>query len=292
MVENFRLMEGVFIGAHALSEGVLTRRQLREGPFIRVLHGVYADVSQPRDHLLRCRAAALLMPPGAALGARSAAAVLGAPQPEHDASVTVLLPIGAQWSGPAGVRTRRFELPDADVVQREDGLHHTTPLRTAWDVAATETTANAVGVLDAMLSADMLHERHLSEMLAQGSGRWGVSRVRRAFGLCDRRSQSPPESWVRVACVLAGLPVPVPQFEVHAGGVELAQVDLAWPLQRVIVEYEGAYHFDGVQIRKDDGRYARLVAAGWTVIRVAAHDLRDIPALVRRIARVLTGVGD
>jgi len=52
----------------------------------------------------------------------------------------------------------------------------------------------------------------------------------------------------------------------------------------VIVEYEGAYHFDGVQIARDDVRIARLVAAGWTVIRVAAHDLRDMDGVVRRIA--------
>jgi very-short-patch-repair endonuclease len=64
-------------------------------------------------------------------------------------------------------------------------------------------------------------------------------------------------------------------------------VDLAWPAHRVIVEYEGAYHFDDVQISKDDVRIARLVAAGWRVIRVAAHDLRDMDGLVERIRRAL-----
>ena len=79
----------------------------------------------------------------------------------------------------------------------------------------------------------------------------------------------------------------VPQFEVHADGVWLAQVDLAWPEHRVVVEYEGAYHFDGVQIARDDRRYERLVAAGWTVIRLAAHDVRDMADVVRRIAAAL-----
>jgi hypothetical protein len=287
VLTHFRLTEGVFIGAHVISEGVLTRRRLREGPFVRVLHGVYADVSQTRDHLLKCRAAALLMPPGAVLAGRSAATVLGAPQPDYAAPVTVIVPDGVQWAGPAGVRARRVDLPTTDVVLRDDGLHHTTPLRTAWDVAATETTATAVGVVDAMLRADTIDEGGLRAMVEDGAGRWGVSRVRRAFDLTDRHSHSPPESWVRVACALAGLPAPVPQFHVWEHGVKLGEVDLAWPEQRVIVEYEGEYHFDGVQIVKDDGRYARLVAAGWTVIRVAAHDLRDMPGLVRRIADAL-----
>jgi very-short-patch-repair endonuclease len=64
-------------------------------------------------------------------------------------------------------------------------------------------------------------------------------------------------------------------------------VDLAWPDQRVVVEYEGAYHFDGLQIAKDDRRYERLIAAGWRVIRLSAVDLRDMDAVVSRIAQAL-----
>jgi hypothetical protein len=211
------------------------------------------------------------------------------PQPEFFAPVTVLLPEGVQWTGPSGVRARRVQVPASDLVRRLDGLHHTTPVRTAWDVAATEATTTAVGVLDAMLGAGLVTEADLVALVVGGAGRWGATRARRALGLCDRRSQSPPESWVRVACALAGLPTPVPQFEVHADGAWLAQVDLAWPEHRVVVEYEGAYHFDGLQIIKDDRRYERLTAAGWTVIRLAAHDLRDLAEVVRRIAAAIGG---
>ena len=287
MVTYQSFLGGVFIGAHAVSEGLLNSRSLREGPFFRVLHGVYADVSQSRDHLLKCRAAAVLMPPGAVLGGWSAACVMGAPQPDWAAPVTVVLPEGVQWRGPAGVRARRARFGPADVVRRDDGLHHTSAARTAWDVAATESTATAVGVLDAMLRAGDVSEAELRALVDEGVGRWGVTRARRAFGLCDRRSQSLPESWVRVGCALAGLPPPVPQFEVLLDGVWLGQVDLAWPQHRVIVEYEGAYHFDGVQIARDDRRYERLIAAGWTVIRLAAHDLRNMPGVIGRIAAAL-----
>jgi very-short-patch-repair endonuclease len=65
------------------------------------------------------------------------------------------------------------------------------------------------------------------------------------------------------------------------------RVDLAWPESRLIVEYEGAYHFDDLQIRRDDRRYDRLIAAGWRVIRLSAPDLRDLDAVVARIAREL-----
>jgi hypothetical protein len=117
--------------------------------------------------------------------------------------------------------------------------------------------------------------------------RWRASRVRKVLPLVDARSESPPESWVRVACLRAGLPAPVPQFEVVESGVFLGRVDLAWPRHRVVVEYEGAYHFDGLQIARDDVRIARLVAAGWRVIRVGAHELRDMDALIGVIRRAL-----
>ena len=277
-------LHGVFVGTHAVAEGALTRRQLQEGPYLRLLHGVYADPSLPRDHLLRCRAAALLMPPGAALGGRSAATALGAPGAGFGDAVTVIVPPDCKWAGPRGIRVHRAQLPPSDVMHDDDGLRHTTPLRTAWDLAALETTATAVGVLDALVRSGRIVAADLARLLQEGAGRWGSRRVRRAFGLVDGRSESPPESWVRVACALGGLPAPVPQYDVVQDGAWLARVDLAWPEARLIVEYEGAYHFDGVQIDRDDVRLARLIAAGWRVIRLAAHDLRDMDSVVRRIA--------
>lgn len=114
--------------------------------------------------------------------------------------------------------------------------------------------------------------------------------MRRAFDQVDPRSESSPESWVPVACVLGGLPPPVPQLDVVHDGVWMARVDLGWPAAKVVVEYEGEHHFDGLQIVKDDARLRRLVAAGWTVIRLSAADLRSMDDVVRRIAKALAAV--
>jgi hypothetical protein len=280
-------LHGVFIGAHAVAEGALTRRQLLEGPYLRVLRGVYADPSLPRDHLLRCRAAALLMPPGAVLGGRSAAAVLGAPAPGFTDRVIVVVPPPVKWRGPEGVRVHRTELAAGDVLSDETGLRYTTPLRTAWEVGALEARATAVGVLDAMVRQGLVHVSALHALLRHRRARWGAARFRRAVELVDGRSESPPESWVRVACVLGGLPAPVPQYDVVHEGTWLARVDLAWPEARLAVEYEGEHHFHGLQIVRDDVRLGRLVAAGWRVIRLSAADLRDMDAVIRRIAAAL-----
>jgi hypothetical protein len=154
-----------------VAAGSLTRRQLQDGPYVRVLHGVYADPSLPRDHMLRCRAAALLMPARAVLGGRSAATVLGAPGPGYGDPVTVVVPPALKWTGPRGVRVHRAVLSMSEVVHRDDGLRHSTLLRTAWDVAALETTATAVGELDALVRAGRLDPGELVRLLHEGAGR-------------------------------------------------------------------------------------------------------------------------
>jgi hypothetical protein len=262
-------LHGVFIGAHAVSEGVLTRHQLQNGPYLRVLHGVYADPSLPRDHLLRCRAAALLMPPSAVLGGRSAAALLGAPAPGYGDPVTVVVPPGTKWRGPGGVRVHAADVSASAVLLDEEGTRHTGPVRTAWDVGTLEPIGAAVGVLDAMVRTGLLDVGTLQHMQQRPLGAWRSRRARRAFGL------------------QGGLPAPALQYEVVEDGVWLARVDLAWPEQRLIVEYEGQYHFEGLQIVKDDVRLAALVAAGWRVIRLSAADLRHMDDVVSRIAAAL-----
>lgn len=280
-------LHGVFVGAHAVSEGVLTRHQLQNGPYLRVLRGVYADPSQARDHRLRCRAAALLMPEAAVLGGRSAATLLGAPAPSYVDPVTVVVPPGTTWQGPVGVRVHTAELPSADVLVDDEGNRHTTPGRTAWDIGVLETTATAVGVLDAMVHTGLLDVGQLQAMVQRPRGAWRSKRARRALELVDGRSESPPESWVRVACTLNGLPPPIPQYDVVEDGTWLGRVDLAWPEQRLVVEYEGEYHFDGLQIMRDDARLARLVAAGWRIIRLSAANLRHMDAVVGDITEAL-----
>ena len=72
-----------------------------------------------------------------------------------------------------------------------------------------------------------------------------------------------------------------------SAGRWLGEVDLAWPEHRLIVEYEGPHHFDELQIVKDDRRYASFVAAGWRVIRLGSAEIRDMVAVVARIAAAL-----
>ena len=280
-----QLLPGVFVGSHAIAAGLLTRRQLRERSYRRLVHGVYADPGLPVDHRLTCLGVALLLPPGTAIAGHSAAAWHGAPFAAAHDPVTVVRAPSVLWKGPRGVRVHQEELPVTDV-QRHDDVPVTTALRTAWDVASWEPLGTAVAALDAMVRCGSVRTGDLAALATTAVGRKGVVRFRRAVSLIDPRAESAPESRVRVALAMAGL-TPVPQFEVRSGGSFVARVDLGFPEAKLAVEYEGAYHFDGTQIVRDDVRIARLEAAGWRVIRLGAADLRDLDAVVARVRALL-----
>jgi hypothetical protein len=252
------------------------------------VQGVYADPGLELDHRLRCRGVALVLPPGCAIGGHSAAAWYGAPFAGPFDPVTVVGPADSDWKGPRGVRVHR-SLSSLDLVVDAEDVPLTSAVRTAWDTAALETTGTAVAALDAMVRQGAVSAADLQRLISANWKKWGVARVRRAVGLIDPRAESPPESRVRVALVLAGLG-PVPQYEVYEAGQRLGRVDLAFPDARIAVEYEGAYHFEDGQIVRDDARYARLREAGWTVIRVSAADLRDLNAVVARVRTALMAI--
>lgn len=288
MSSAHRMLPGVFIGSHAIAEGWLTRGQLRRRGYRRLVQGVYADPGLPFDHELKCRGVALLLPEGAVLGGHSAAGWFGAPFAAGGDPVTVLRTDRVPWKGPRGVRVHQTSLRPEDRMV-VDGVPLSSPLRTAWDVVALEPLGTAVAALDAMVRADVVSIAQLRRMADQGAGRFGAARMRRAVPLVDPRAESPPESRVRLALVLAGL-APEPQYEVRLGGRFVARVDLAWPEAKLALEYDGAYHFEDGQIVRDDARLEALRAAGWTVIRISATDLRNLDAVVDRVRRALADV--
>jgi hypothetical protein len=291
-----RLTGDLFIGSHAVAEGLLTKKQIGAGLYRRVLRNVYAEPHLVHDHRLKVRAAALLMPPEAAIGGRSAAAWFGAPFSSASDPVLVVVPRDCRWKGPKGVQVHRTDLRPDEMWINDEGVRLTTVRRTAWDVATLEPVMSSVALIDGMLRDALLNDGELTDAVlalefATRRGRWGSRRAQFLLPLVDGRAMSPPESHVRVACHLAGLPRPVPQLKIFEGGLSMGQVDLAWPEAKLIVEYEGAYHFDELQIRRDDARYEALVATGWRVIRLSSIDLRDLDAVVERIRAALVQSG-
>lgn len=200
-------------------------------------------------------------------------------------TVVALTP-GSAHPDRRGVRGRRILLPPEHVVEHA-GLRVTTVARTWLDCAADIPIPDLIAMGDAALRKGLVRPSDLQAMVRWGRGRRGVAGARRALPLLDPAAESPRESIVRAHLVLGGVPAPVCNLDIHADGRWIARVDMCWPEQRLIVEYDGSGHLDEAQRRRDAARLSALQEAGWLVIVLTADDLRRPGHLVARISRLL-----
>ncbi|SEM70236.1 DUF559 domain-containing protein [Cryobacterium luteum] len=109
------------------------------------------------------------------------------------------------------------------------------------------------------------------------------------MALLNDCAESAPESIIRVTIVRAGIIGLVANHPIwNVRGQLIARADLCFPAHRVIFEYQGDYHrAEPGRWRKDRTRIARLAAAGWHVIEIAADELRDRTTLVELIRDAL-----
>jgi hypothetical protein len=282
----------IFRGSTAVERGLVSTNQLRGKAWVRVRHDVYADARLERDHELYCRAAVLRLPEGAVLAGPSAAYLDGV---RHAAApndhVHVIAPPGVITCPRRGLRIHHADLASGEYIAGEVGLR-TTPARTAWDLALWLDPVLAVGVIDGLLGLGVLRPAELADVIESRRGQRGWLSAVHAFDLADGRSQSPPESQLRVRLVLAGLPRPTAQHPVRLPSGLLLHPDLAWPEFQVAVEYDGHWHADADQLHNDRQRLNSLVSAGWIVLHVTSRRLaRDFPGVVREVRTALASRG-
>jgi hypothetical protein len=281
----------VFRGSDALRIRLLTEDQLHGRSWQHVRYDVYGDARLERDHALACRAAITGLPPRATIAGPSAAFLWGV---EHaagaDDDVHLIAPPDARISPRRGVRVHAVGLA---VGERVDGTPpRTTPLRTAWDVAAWLPPLAAVPIIDSLLATQLVSTADLADTIAARVGKRGWRRAAKAFGLADAGAQSVPESRLRVRFVSAGLPRPVVQLAVVVAGGIVLHPDLAWEEFRVAVEYDGVWHATADQMRRDRRRLNLLVADGWLVLHVTSDRLsRDFGGVVREVKAALWSRG-
>jgi very-short-patch-repair endonuclease len=101
--------------------------------------------------------------------------------------------------------------------------------------------------------------------------------IRRAVELADGLAESPQETRLRLLIRRSGRPQPTAQYRIRVQGRFVARPDLAWPEHRLALEYDGAWHGEPSQFRRDRQRLNRLTAPGWRVLFVTAADLRGTP---------------
>ena len=240
------------------------------------------------------------MSPAAVLSHRSAAQIWGLWIPEFTA-IEVTTPARDRGSRHTtsvqrhAVIAHRRITPACDVSEVH-GLPVTTLDRTWLDLATVLGIHDLVAAGDSALRTGAVPDA-LADRVAQGAGLRGIARARGAVGLLDARSRSRPESRIRTALRLAGLPAPQvnrPVFDGH--GQWIGEPDLHYDEARLALEYNGKDH-EGRMI-KDSVRVLDFQRARWKLlVYTAPHAFSRLDEVVddvytellRRAPRLLVG---
>ncbi|MFC3454726.1 endonuclease domain-containing protein [Amycolatopsis speibonae] len=280
---------GPFLGSHAISEGDLTRSQLRSGPYNRLFQNVYVPIRIPQDHVLRCKAAILAAPASAVLTGCSAATVRGFPFALDGDPVEFVIPEEEGFHFQRGMHLKRSRLIGEDFEPWRDG-RIATPPRMTMDILANtrlhRSFPRVVGLLDALLHAGFI-EREQLERYFEHRHDHGIVRARKALALSDGRAESIPESevrtWLRIHDIEAE-----PQVEVYRGRRFLGRLDLAIREAKLAIEYDGAWHLEGEQPLLDAERRALMEADGWKFVVITKEELYGDPqGMVARVRNAL-----
>jgi len=239
--------------------------------------------------------------PGQRFSGMTAARAWGLPVPspwKRTEPLEIIVP----WSGAApktaGVRGRRLR-EDRAATFILNGHRVIDPVAALFMIAATLTVAQAITILDALLTTSSNYPnlgpgRPLTTLdeLTRRLGQWyrfpGSRTIRTALPRARELVESPKETETRLLLVDKGFPEPVVQHEVWADGEFLGRIDLAYPQWKIAIEYEGDGHrTDKEQWRKDIQRQRHLESEGWIVIRLTQTDLVASDSFVTRLRRAI-----
>ena len=256
-------MRDPFIGTEAISEGRLTRGQLRWRHTL-VQRGVYlAKDAEPTLHTSTF-AAWLCTGREGVIAGRAAAALHGAKW--VDASTPIEL-IAEHTRRRKGVIVHEERL-SPDEIMYVGELPVTTPVRTALDIARHLPRDIAVPHLDALAAATGVTFDEVIALAQRYRGARGVRRARMALTLMDGGAQSPGETRLRLLLIDDGLPAPRTQIRVSDGFSE-AFIDMGYDEPKVGLDYEGSHHSENRgQYVYDIGRAELIDREGWLDLRV------------------------
>lgn len=175
---------------------------LRGRDWKRLGHKVYARRDVADDPFVRLKAATRRLPDTAVFSGRTAAFLHGLDSRLHAIEATLSPP--TRTAHLVGMTIRRATLGPDDVVLRY-GLRVTSLLRTAIDIARREGLVEAVVALDAAMHHGVPRQGFLRWADAHRGYR-GVRDLRDAIALAEPLTESPMETRLRMALVLAGLP--------------------------------------------------------------------------------------
>lgn len=278
-----------FRGSAAVAAGLIAPHRLRGPAYQRVYPDVYLSSEVPLDLEARSRAVYLwARSRGGVLGGYSACALLGADCPPKDAPAEIVV-AGLRPRPPEGVLLRQDRLA-SDECREARGVVVTTPLRAAYDLARRGFLVDAVVAVDELAGRFHFAPAELLAVAERHTGARGSRRLPEVVSLAEPRAESVMETRLRLVLVLAGLPRPAVQHEVRDRSRRVvATVDMAYPGDRIVIEYEGREHFTPERGARDVYRHTRLQDLGWRSYRYTQRDVFGRPAeIVAEIDRALS----
>lgn len=300
-------MNGVAFTVAQGREAGLTPARLRRRELQRPFRGMRVVGRNGRIDgglIDRCGDLRVVLPRAAVFSHATAARLWGMPLAAHlSDDLHVLIPRGVPVRRPGVLGwTRDSEL---GVAQLRHGLPVTTPADT-WALLATMSARRGgglsrewlVAVGDFLLSGRRVRygrepalatRAELAAAVRRHGSRRGAVALRWALERLRDPVDSPPETFLRLGLVEAGLPEPAvqPSIPTRAG---LRHPDAGYLDERVLLEYLGDVHrVDPDTWRRDLTRVQLFEDAGYRTILVGADDLTPdgLPALARRVHRAL-----
>lgn len=262
---------------------------VRCGEWLRVLRGAYVHEGDPTDLAVRARAAQLVLPDQAWTADRFLLWLLGVDVlPPGPVVLEAVVPRLAVVPRRAGIQVRECAVPEGDR-QLQGELRILRPLRAVADLLRLLPDPERLVVADAVVRSGATVEA-IREELQQHRRLRGVRKALAVLHHADGRAESPPESRLRWVLLGTGC-LMTPQYDVHGpDGRWIARVDLALVELKIAIEYDGREVHDRVDVFvRDRRRQNELVAAGWTVLRFSAADLRTPHLIVDAVSRVARG---
>jgi hypothetical protein len=223
------------------------------------------------------------------------------------ARIEVTIPESRRVTFPKGYRLVRTSWIDdeRDVVERDDGIHVASPLRTLFGLAEQFNQHRFDRAAEDVWHRGLVTPDQAGDYLAaiRRSGKTGVIRMEAWLERTSFRTTPPTavQSGLEQAFVdmieSVGLPAPVRQHPLVLPSGEVIHLDLAWPDVRLAVEPGHSWwHGGDLRQRRDQDRDRACAMVGWLVVRYdesAARDRRatatELLALHRRRSADVSG---
>jgi very-short-patch-repair endonuclease len=270
-----------FTAAAALRGGI-ERSQLLSPTYRRVIHGIYVHADIPDSPALRAKAVLVAHPPGAFASHFTAARVWQLPTPiDPSEDVSVMHP---------NHRRRRRDVrthlaPPNAVTRVVEGVPVSAPGQVFVELSAALPLIDLVALGDSLIRRGLCTLSELAHIAAPNR------RARRAAAYVRAGVDSPMETRLRMLLLLAGLPEPQTNVRLrNEYGEVVAQFDLAYPVYKLVVQYDGRLHDSDLQRGADLDRREFLDHHGWRLIVVNSRGIYRHPEVT--LDRVRQGLLD